>query len=157
MEAVRAYLLSVTGSALVSAIILRLLHGKGSATNIGRMLAGLFVALTVISPIANVRLSDVLHILPNISDDAKNAVAEGELAAKKALAESISERLEAYILDKAAQLGVTLSVRVELSEDVIPVPLRVHLRGNISPYTKTKLQYMIEDDLGLNKEQQIWT
>ncbi len=157
MEDIRAYLLSVTGAAIVSAVILRLLHGKSSGAGIGRMVAALFVALTVIGPITKVRLPDLQDFLPNIAADADDAVAEGESSAKIALSESISNRLEAYILDKAAQLGVTLSVQVELSEDVIPVPVRVYLRGKVAPYAKTKLQYMIQQDLGLDKEKQIWT
>lgn len=157
MDAIREYILSVTGAAIIGAMVLRFLHGKGTAANIGRMATALFVALTVIGPITDVRISDVDRFFPDVSADAKDAVADGEATAKKALSESISQRLEAYILDKAAQSGVTLSVRVELSEDVIPVPVRVYLQGNVSPYVKTKLQYMIRDDLGLDKEKQIWT
>lgn len=157
MAAICEYLLSVTGAAMVSAVVLRLLEGKGSAAALGKMLTGIFLALTVIGPITQVRLSDVAQLLPDISVDAQAAVAEGEAAAKNALAESISTQLEAYILDKAAQLGVTLTVEVELSEDAIPVPVRIRLQGNISPYAKTRLQSIIRDDLGLDKEKQIWT
>ena len=157
MAAIAEYLLSVTGAAMVSAVVLRLLEGKGSAAALGKMLTGIFLALTVIGPITQVRLSDVAQLLPDISVDAQAAVAQGEAAAKNALAESISNQLEAYILDKAAQLGVTLTVEVELSEDTIPVPVRIRLQGNISPYAKTRLQSIIRDDLGLDKEKQIWT
>lgn len=157
MQTIAEYLLSVTGAAIVSGVVLRLLEGKGSAASIGRILAGLFVALTVIGPITQVRLSDLADLLPDVTMDAQTAVADGEAAAKNALRERISARLGAYILDKAAQLGVTLTVEVELSEDTIPVPVRVRLHGAVSPYAKSRLQNMIRDDLGLDKEKQIWT
>lgn len=157
MQTIAEYLLSVTGAAIVSAVVLRLLEGKGSAAAIGRILAGLFVALTVIGPITQVRLSDLADLIPDVTMDAQAAVADGEATAKKALCERISGRLEAYILDKAAQLGVTLTVDVELSEDTIPVPMRVRLHGAVSPYAKSRLQNMIRDDLGIDKEKQIWT
>ena len=157
MDAVRAYLLSVTGAAIVSAVILRLLPGKGAVSKIGKMMTALFMALTVISPITKVQLPDVHDIWPNLSEEAEAAVLEGERDAKKALSEGISQRVEAYILDKAAQLGVRLSVQVELSEDVIPVPLYVRLQGNVSPYAKTQLRSIIKNDLGLDEEKQIWT
>lgn len=157
MQTIAEYLLSVTGAAIISAVVLRLLVGKGSAASVGKMLTGIFMALTVIEPLAQVRLSDALELLPDISADAQAAVAQGEVSAKNALADSISTQVEAYILDKAAQLGVTLTVEVELTEDTIPVPARVRLQGNVSPYAKTRLQSILRDDLGIDKENQIWT
>lgn len=157
MQPIAEYLLSVTGAAIISAVILRLLEGKGSAASIAKMLTGIFMAVTVIGPITQVRLSDALELLPDISADAQAAVSEGEASAKNALAESISSQLEAYILDKAAQLGVTLTVEVELSDDIIPTPARVRLKGNVSPYAKTRLQDILRSDLGIDKENQIWT
>lgn len=157
MQPIAEYLLSVTGAAIISAVILRLLEGKGSAASIAKMLTGIFMAVTVIGPITQVRLSDALELLPDISADAQAAVSEGEASAKNALAESISSQLEAYILDKAAQLGVTLIVEVELSDDIIPTPARVRLKGNVSPYAKTRLQDILRSDLGIDKENQIWT
>lgn len=157
MDAIAEYLLSVTGAAIICAVVLRLLAGKGSAAAIGKMVAGIFMALTVIGPITQVRLSDALELLPDISADAQAAVAQGEASAKNALREGISAQVEAYILDKAAQLGVALTVEVELTEDTIPVPVRVRLSGNVSPYAKTRLQSILRDDLGIDKENQIWT
>ena len=157
MDAIAEYLLSVTGAAIVSAVVLRLLEGKGSAASVAKMLTGIFVAITVIGPITRLHVSDVLDLLPDVSADAQAAVAQGEASAKKALADSISNQIESYILDKAAQLGVTLAVEVELSQDVIPVPVGVRLQGNVSPYAKTRLQSILRDDLGIDKENQIWT
>lgn len=157
MDTIAEYLLSVSAAAIIGAMILRLLTGKGSAATVGRMLCALFVALTAIAPITQVRLSDMGGLLPDLTADANAAVSQGQSDAKKAMAESISSRVEAYILDKAAQLGVNLTVQVEVSDDPIPVPVRLRLKGNVSPYLKSKLQKIIQDDLGINKENQIWT
>lgn len=157
MLAISQYIRSITGAALISAVVMRLLDGKGSAAAIGKILVGIFMALTVIGPIAQVELSDVWDFLPDVSVDAQDAATDGQTAAKNALAEGISARVEAYILDKAAQMDVSLTVQVELSEDAIPVPKRVRLQGNISPYAKSRLQSIIREDLGIDKENQIWT
>ena len=157
METIAEYLLAVTGAAIIGAVTLRLLEGKGSATSIAKILTGIFMALTVITPITRVQLYDVLELLPDVSADAQVAVGQGESTAKIALSESISTQVEAYILDKAAQLGLTLTVEVELSEDAIPVPVRVRLQGNASPYAKVRLQSILCNDLGIDKENQIWT
>ena len=157
MDAIYEYVLSVTGAAMVCAVVARLLEGKGSAAVIGRILTGIFMAVTVIGPITQIHLSDANDLLPHLSADAQAAVAEGKETAQDALVKSISKQLEAYILDKAAKLGVKLTVRVELSEDTIPIPVRVHLKGQVSPYAKSKLQSILRDELGLDKEKQIWT
>ncbi len=157
MEPIAEYLLSVTGAAIICAVVLRLLDGKGSSASVARMLTGIFMALTVIGPVTQVRLSDALELLPDLSADAQAAAREGEVSAKKALADNISAQVEAYILDKAAQLGVALAVDVELSRDAIPVPVRVWLRGNVSPYAKARLQTILCEELGIEKENQIWT
>lgn len=157
MLAISAYIRAITGASLISAVVLRLLAGKGSAASIGKILVGIFMALTVISPIAQVELSDLWNLIPDVTADASQATADGLAAAKKALAEGISTRVEAYILDKAAQMGVSLTVRIALSDDAIPVPQKVWLQGNVSPYAKSRLQTVMEQELGIDKENQIWT
>lgn len=155
MEALKEYLLSVTAAAVLCALVRHLLAGKGSAETMGKILAGIFMALTVLGPMTQIRLPE-LSELP-FSGQAQDAVRDGEETARIALAEGISTRVEAYILQKAAAMQAELSVDVELSGDPIPVPVKVYLGGNISPYAKQKLQTMIREDLGVDKENQIWT
>ena len=157
MLEISAYIRAITGASLISAVVLRLLAGKGSAASIGKILVGIFMALTVISPIAQVELSDLWNLIPDVTADASKATTDGLAAAKKALAEGISTRIEAYILDKAGQMGVALTVRIALSDDAIPVPQKVWLQGNVSPYAKSRLQTVMEQELGIDKENQIWT
>ena len=156
MPGISEYILSVSCAAVISAVVLRLLDGKGSAATMGKILTGVFVMLTVIAPITQVRVSDLTQWLPDISDPAQQAVSVGQAAGKNALKENISNRLETYILNKAAQLGASISVRIELSDDAMPIPVCIYLQGDVSPYVKTRLQEVIRSDLGLDKEYQIW-
>ncbi len=153
--ALKEYLLSVTAAALVCALVRRLLAGKGSAEAMGKILAGIFMILTALTPLTQFRLPELLE-LP-FSGDSQAAVAHGEELAQKELAAGISDRVEAYILEKAAAMGAYLTVDVVLSHDPIPVPVKVCLQGSISPYARQKLQTMIQTDLGINKENQVWT
>lgn len=157
MQAIGQYLLSVSGVAILCSILLRLLEGKGGDAALVKMLCGIFMTLTVVSPFTQVRISDFANLLPDITTDAEAAVADGELNAKNALAACITERLEAYILDKAAGMDVALTVEVELTGDTIPFPKCVRLSGDVSPYAKSRLQSMIANDLGIDKENQLWT
>lgn len=156
MLAISQYIRTLTGATLISTVILRLLPGKSSASTIGKTIVGIFMAFTVLAPIAQIELSDLWNTMPDISADADQAAALGQASSQKALAESISAQVEAYILDKAAQMDVLLAVEVELSDDPIPVPKKVRLQGAVSPYAKSKLQSIICQDLGIEKENQIW-
>ena len=91
------------------------------------------------------------------NDLVTDAVAEGEQQTKTALARLIKQRTCAYILDKAQALNVALEVEVTLSDDDIPVPEAVRLKGKVSPYAKGRLQTIIAEDLGIEKERQTWT
>ncbi len=157
MERIRAYLLSVTAAALICGMVLRLLSQKGTASSIGKMVCGIFLALVIIGPVAKLSMGELLDFSNQFELDASEAVADGAEITKNTLSEIIKSRTEAYILDKAGQYGAELSVRVELSGDSIPVPVSVRLSGAVSPYAKGRLQEMLQEDLGIAKEKQIWT
>ncbi len=157
MQAVGEYLLSIIGVSIICAVFLRLLEGKGSAASVARMVTGILLMLTIMNPLSRLHLSDLLDLVPAISVDAEIAVEEGQQSAQSAMAECISTKLEAYILEKAEKLGADLLVEVELTQDAIPIPCLVRLQGNISPYAKAQLQRILWQDLGIEKEKQIWT
>ena len=68
----------------------------------------------------------------------------------------IKEETEAYILDKAASLGVTLSVEVMVEDGNVPRLSGVQLSGQVSPYARQQLSTWISNDLGISKENQKW-
>lgn len=157
MDGIRQYLLSVTAAAIVCGIITGLLGKKGTQAAIVKMLAGLFLALTVIQPFAKLRITALTDYAHDISVDASSAVDMGTTAAQAALAAGIKAQSEAYILDKADAWDASLSVEVSLSDSIPPTPQKIYLTGQVSPYTKAQLSKIIEDDLGISKENQIWT
>lgn len=120
------------------------------------MLAGMFLLFTILKPWTQFRIGSLDDFTYNFQSDAAAAVSTGQAAAKKELSAIITEQVEAYILDKAKQFDADLSVTVELSEDEIPVPVRVTICGSISPYGKRQVQDYISDKLGIAKENQTW-
>lgn len=81
----------------------------------------------------------------------------GTKLADDARREIIKAEAEAYILDKAGSYGLQLEVCVTLREDDIPVPESVCIAGAVSPYARTRLEILIENELGIPKERQLWT
>ena len=156
MEGLRQYIISVVTAAIICGIITGLAP-KGTVREMVKMLCGLFLALTVIRPIARIDDFDLSDFGLSYGLDAKAAAVMGEDFSREAMADIIKAETEAYILDKAAELNVTMEADVTLSQEDIPVPVAVHLSGDISPYAKQQMERFLTEDLGIAKENQLWT
>lgn len=156
MDAVRDYFLSVTAAALICGVLSSILDGKGAAGKIVKLICGLFLAFTVIRPVADIEIEDFALFTSDISQEAQAAVSAGEEFVQDSLASIIKEETEAYILDKAQALDAVLEAEVTVSSDPQPVPIGVRIKGNVSTYIKFQLQSIIEADLGIAKENQLW-
>lgn len=157
MEHIWEYLLSVTAAALLCGILQSLTGEKGSTAGIIRLICGIFLALTVIRPIADIQLQEFSFLPSDVMEDAQIAVQEGEDYANAAKARLIKEQAEAYILDKARLYGAEITADVTLSQDDPPVPVGCNISGALSPYAKQQLKGLIADELGIPEEDQQWT
>ena len=156
MDDIRMYLLKITVAALVCGIVTGFLDKKGTAGALLRMLCGIFMITTLISPILDVRLGELPDLLFIFSTEADDAVTQGREDAQASMGDIIKQQTEAYILEEAKNLGADISVEVKLKVDDIPVPCGVRLFGSVSPYGKKRLQQIIKEALGIPMEEQIW-
>jgi hypothetical protein len=157
IEQVRSYLLGIFAAAMISGIAKRLMGEKGTHAALVNLITGIFMVFTLIRPIVSVNLFDLRHLVDGFESDAAQAVQIGESQTRKMLAQFIKERTQSYILDKAQSLNAVLDVEVTLSDDEIPVPVKVCITGKVSPYARGRLENLIIEDLGIEKENQIWT
>ena len=156
MERLGNYILSVTAAALLLGILPTIAGKKGTHAALLQLIGGLFLAFTVVSPIANIA-PDALWDLPlDFSLQGSALAAQGQAYTRDQLQLIIKDRCEAYILDKALSLQAQLQVEVMLSQDEIPVPVSVRLLGTVSPYARSMLQQWLQDDMAIPKEHQIW-
>lgn len=153
MNALVQYMLMVISAAIVAGIILRL-SGQGTMGTIVKLLCGLFMALTMISPILELELPDVEGWFANYGAQGHAAADAGAEMAQDSVHAIIKDRVRAYILDKAALYDASLDVQVTL--DDAGVPSGVTVRGMISPGAKAALIKIIETDLNIGKEDQRW-
>ena len=156
MEGVKAYVLSVTAGAILCGLVTSLSGKKGVQKGVIRLLTGAFLIVTVIAPLAKVKIQDLQDYLGDISMQSEAVAAEGENFANAQMADIITQRTEAYILDKAASMSVALQVEVTLSEENPPVPRAVTLTGALAPYQKSTLEDFISGNLGIAKEEITW-
>lgn len=157
MDSLRAYLLSIVAAAVIAAVIMKLVGDKNPYSGIIRLLTGLFLSITVISPLAKIRIADAGAYFSSLQVDSAAVIEDGENTANNALGEIIKENTEAYILEKAEKIGLKIDVTVFLSEGLPPVPKSVTISGAAAPYAKMQLQAIIEKDLAIAKENQSWT
>ena len=157
MGSVGAYLLSVSTAAMLCGLVRYFLGKKGTSAAVGNMVAGVFLLVTIISPLTNLNELSWESIVDSWQEEAADAAALGSSEAKKAQDAIIKQQLEAYILDKATEYRADLQVEITLSKTGVTVPVAVSLRGAVAPYAKQQLQAILENDLGISKENQQWT
>ena len=157
MNSVGAYILRLTAAAVICGLISGIVGTKGALASIVKLMTGLFLCFSVISPFLKVNVGNLTGYLEDLQVSGDEIVAEGETAVKKELETIIKSKTEAYILDKAASYGAELAVEVTVDASTVPVPDGIRVSGVISPYGKKQLQKIIADDLGISLEAQIWT
>ena len=150
------YLLGILVGALICGIAMELIGKKGGNATLIRLLCGVFMMLCVVSPLLNIRIGSLGDLTGQIRREADAITQDGKNMAQDYYRSVITQRTEAYILDKAVSLGVDVDAQVVLSQDDIAAPKAVTVRGRISPYAKGILSDWLERELGIESEEQTW-
>lgn len=148
-----AFVLRLCAGAMVCGILLEF-NREGPTGQVIKVLCGFFLLLTVLGPLGRLSLPDVTSFGESWRQEAAAAVAEGERYAVQNQRAGIKEGLETYILDKAAELGLTLGATVELSEK--GTPASVLLSGCPTASQKQALEQTLTQALGIPKEAVQW-
>lgn len=156
MRDLAEYIISVSAAALVCGILNSMMP-KGAAKEVLKLVSGLFLVFCVISPVSNLRLPELADIGESIREEAATAVADGEEMATESVRDSISQQLEAYILDKASSMGLDIEVEVFLKQDDSFLPESVTIRGSAAQQQKKELLEELTDALGITQEDITWT
>ena len=149
----RAWLLGIVLTSLAGGLA-RQLAPQGREQAMVRLAAGLLLAAAILRPLAGQRW-DAEALLPDMPD-----LRAGEQAAayqknqQDALSAIIAEKTEAYIWDKANQLGLdcTVSVSTAPGESGVPLPESAVIHGTYSG----ELARCMEEEVGIPAEKQIW-
>lgn len=157
MDSIRQYILSVTAAVAICGFCTVLFNNKGTFGAIIKLLSGIFLAITMISPLVKLEIGDYTQFFEDITADAQNASSHGKQMADDATKGIIKSQTEAYILDKATSLGLDITVDVFLDNDTSFVPNGVMIHGAAAPLAKSRLQQYITDDLGIPEENLKWT
>ena len=149
---IKDYLISVTAAALICGMI-NSLAGKSSISKLMKLLCGIFLASVVIRPVVDIKMGDILDFTDNLAVSSDIAVSAGEKMAAEEMEKIIKAKTEAYILDKAKNIGAEISAEISLND---LVPTGVTVVGNLSPYARSSLAAIITHELNIPPEAQIW-
>lgn len=155
MESAGQYLFGIIAAALLAGISALFFEKKDLTGKVMKVICGIILVVTIISPIKDIRIQSFQDTFLD-KDLIESAVQNGKNTAKSMYTENIKQQTEEYILKKANALDAQLTVEVILSETEDATPTRVIISGSVSPYAKTSLQRIISQDLGIDKEDQVW-
>lgn len=153
MEALGRWLLSVSAAALLVSVVQALIP-EGGLRRTASFTGGLLLLAVLLRPAVDLDLSSLSLGLEAWTEQVEQRQSELEQQQTNALAEGIAERTAAYISDKAAALGLRVTVRVETEtgEDGIPIPAAVEVDGPRSD----ALSAYIAEELGIPAQRQVW-
>lgn len=155
MESLRLYLQSILASALVCSVIL-MFPLSGTAKEITRLICGLVMSISVITPLRDYDFTALPNSVFDISFDANTLTEEGKDSARNAMAQIIKTEAETYIQNKAAELGVDLSATIRIREDDLPIPISATIYGEVTDSFRTLLEKILFSELGIAKEDIRW-
>ena len=112
MTAVRSWLLAVIAVSLMCAAAEALMP-PGPGRRVGRLVCGLALLSAVLSPLAGLDLDGGQQWLEDYLSSLDGRTAELEETVNSQMKGIIEGEYAAYIVDKAARLGLTCSARVE--------------------------------------------
>lgn len=151
------YILSVVAAAVICVIAGNLISEKTPNGQILKLLCGILMTITALSPLFNIGFDHIENFINTISTDASLYVDNGEMASRNSIAEIIKSQTEAYILDKASAMGLDIAVEVQLDDSKNQIPCGVTVSGAISPFGKARLSDYISQTLGIPEAKQEWT
>ena len=155
MELLRQWLTGVTCAAIIVTLADSLMAG-GAVRRVGRLAGGLLLLAAVVKPVLEVDLSVLSAASLRLEAEAVPAAEEAGLDMMKSI---IGEETGAYILDKAAELGIScqeVRVTCAVEENGVPYPMSVVLVGEMTAEEQALLSRRIEADLAIPAERQTY-
>ena len=156
MDGLRQYLVSVLSAAIICAIIIKISGKKQLSGNMVRLVAAVFLSITVIAPILNLNMPDFTDIFNMTNQDGTQIAGQASNEALQETASIIKDRTKAYIEKKAESYGADIDATITITEPTSLVPDGITIKGNVSPYIRTILSSIISEDLGIPEDKQKW-
>ena len=158
IDLIRSWLVGITCTAMIVALA-ESLSPVGAVRKVGRLTGGLVLMLSILQPVATLDMADLSGVLAQYRIEAAGYPADLEAANGKLMKAIIEEETGAYILDKAAALGIEgceVAVAVADREGASPIPEAVTVMGSLTEGQREALSRRIEADLAIPADRQTY-
>ncbi len=158
-EVLRAWLNAVIYTGVICGIALVITPG-GRVKKALTILCGAAMCVAFISPLAGIDLNSYSETLAGFKLEAESFAAQGESYSKNLNRTIIEDECEAYILDKAENLGVQLDeveVLAVWSDEGYWYPSEAAITGSVSQDQRERMSSCIEAELGISRDNQQWS
>ncbi len=159
IETVRNWILCIIGTALICSAVTALTP-EGTSKKAVRTVCGFASVIAVLAIAVDFNYADYSSYLSLYRVEADETISDALQKSSQKTRFIIEEECEAYILDKANNLGGgldTVSVTAAWSEQGVWYPARVELTGDMASEAREQLAEEIIFELGIPKEKQIWS
>ena len=160
MEGIRSWIIGICAGAIICAAV-QALTPKGKSGSAVKLACGFLTVALLIGPLREFDFDSYALSMSRIKSAGEQYAGEALNGGQEMLGSVIERESEAYILDKAAELGIagaTARVSAKLFEEgEYPYPYSVELGGEAASEQKKALSSYIEGELGIPAERQYWS
>ena len=152
----RQWMMGIFAAALLTAVAM-VITPKNK--KIVALAGGLIMILAAVKPLGELTYQDISAQIAKYqikADELRSGINVGNA---EIMALIIQEQAEAYILDKAAELGLEIEVEVttQQASDGWPYPTDVKVTGQLSESDIQRLGRIISEDLAVAPDRQEWS
>ena len=157
IELVRQWLIGVICAALITALADGLMP-KGAVRQVGKLVCALVLLFGLLRPVLILELPDMSRKFDAAAGQMEQQRAQLEQRSGTMLKTLIESQSEAYIVDKAAQIGLDCQVRVECraGEEGTWLPQSVCVTGQMDADQQAELTAAIQQEFGIAPECQVY-
>ena len=150
MELIGRWLTGITCAALVVALA-EGLTPEGAVRRVGRLVGGLVLMLAIVQPLVGLDYEALSAALTDYRFETGGYGDALEFENERLMEVIISDQTGAYIQDKAAGLGLTVTAAVScaVGEDGVPYPVSVVITGELTEGEQAELARLIEGELAI--------
>lgn len=155
MQGLQQYLYSFLCACMICAILKSVTKESCFQKQIS-LLCGIFLTTTLTAPLFHVSIPSFDDWMLSLHAASEAISDEGAQMTNDSLSQVIQEEVSAYIISKAREIGCELTPAIQVSTEFPPVIRNVTITGAIEEPQRRILENILEAELGIAKEQQIW-
>ncbi len=159
IELLKDWIIGMTCAAMIAAMLGAFLPKSGGVGRAGRLAAGLLLMLAAVRPLMGLDYESLSGTLARLRVSQSDRGAELAAQNKQILKELIESETEAYISDKAKELGINCRAEVlyAFDADGAPYPSRIRIAGELTQEQQRELSRALEAELGVPLREQSYT